>query len=271
MQQLPVSSPNGEIFIGGRRLKAYELKGEQWLAVEIRDVDDFEQMRSSWAENRARKEIDPLEEGKHFKKMVDFQKLSGAQLARDLGLSDDYVLDGLQIAETYGLGGGEIIKGTGTKSELKKLTKKKAVALLSSWIKPEVRKKIEIKIKTEGMKEDQVQSLVLEIKKIQLSIEQEPDQTIKEKLEKEFGGDKVLEHKSTEVEDRRDEEHNKKPVQADENLPIDNFLEGQTVTVNTPQDVMARIVKYYLDRKGRYTGYKITVEGKIARSKKKKR
>lgn len=270
MQQLPVSSPKGEIFIGGRRLKAYEIKKEQWLAVEIRDVDDLEQMRASWAENRARQEVKPMEEARHFKKMVDAKGLSGRQLAHELGLSEDYVQRRLKWVNTV-LHGTEVVKGTGKQSEVKMITEEKMDALTSDWVEPKVQDKLIEKITTEGMTKQQVQSATGEIKKIQITIEQEPDQKFKEQLEKEFGGEKVFEHTAAEVEDKRKELHKEKPVMANESLSIDDFLQGQTITVNIPQDVMARIVKYYLDKQGRYTGYKITVEGQIARSKKVKK
>lgn len=270
MQQLPVSSTKGEIFIGGRRFKAYELKGEQWLLVEIRDVDDQEQMRASWAENRARREVQPMDEARHFKKMVDAKGISGRELAQELGLSKDYVDERLKWIAVSPRD-TSVVKGTGKKSEIKEVTEEKMTSLTSGWVEPKVRDKLIAQIKTEGMTVQQVQSTVKEIKKVQLTVEQEPDQKIKETIEKAFSGEKVLEHTSIEVEDRRKELHNEKPIQTDENLPIDDFLQGQTVAVNIPQDVMARIVKHYLDKQGRYTGYKITVEGKVARSKKQKK
>jgi len=99
LQQIPVCTSEGEVYIGGRRLIAHDEIGEEWMLVEIRDASPFEQMLASYTENFHRKSPDYWNEGKLFSQMIKLGKVSQRELAKKLGLSRPYVEDRIQIWE----------------------------------------------------------------------------------------------------------------------------------------------------------------------------
>ena len=99
LQQMPVCTSEGEIFVGGRRYIAYDELQEEWMAVEVRDLLPVDQMMASWTENFHRKEPDYWNEGRLFKKMITLGGVSIRSLAERLGVSEPYVRHRIKIHE----------------------------------------------------------------------------------------------------------------------------------------------------------------------------
>lgn len=271
LQQLPVCTPEGEVFIGGRRWKAYELKGESWLPVEIRDTDAYDQMRDSWAENRARKDVEPLEEARHFQKMMKTKGVGQDKLAEELGLPEIYISDRIRVLKTVTPAGGEVVEGHGLtdKQKRKTITFEKARTLSRDWIPQPTREKLVKKIKEEGLSQEDLQRELGKGKAIQDIIEAESKPEVKEKLEKQFGGENAFEVEPEEVLAKQRELLGLAPSLDKAELEIEQFeTDQEKVDVNIHPKVMQRIVKYFLDRKGRYVGYKVVVDGELPKGKK---
>lgn len=143
LQQFPVCTPEGEVFIGGRRLKAFELNKEQWIPVEIRDINSYQQRLDSWAENKARMEVEPLSEAQHFKETMQIEKKSAYQLAKDLGLPETYINDRLKVLETLSSTPGVLLqdeRGLTREQEKKAVTFTKARDLSRDWVPQKLEK-----------------------------------------------------------------------------------------------------------------------------------
>lgn len=269
LQQLPVTTTNGDVFIGGRRLKAFEFNNETWLPVEIRDCSPYEQMKSSWAENRARKEVEPLEEAKHFDKMLKEKKLTYRGLATELGISKSFIDDRLNLLKTFGSvrTADKIIEATGTSLDKKRITVAKARQLARDWVPQKVREEVVEKIETEGMTHEEVQRKLGKGKVIQTIIEQEDDPKIQENLEKEFGGTTAFKE-DLKVEDVIEKQRFLKglsPTLMKKIIDINEFTK-QALNIQIPKDTMAEIIKYFIDKGGRYIGLKVYVEGEVPRT-----
>jgi len=102
LQQLPVVTPNGEVFIGGRRTVAFKELGEEWILVEIRDATPFEQLVASYTENFHRKNMNYIEEGKALKTMCELKGMSTYELAKELGISPYAIQQKIRVYEKLG-------------------------------------------------------------------------------------------------------------------------------------------------------------------------
>lgn len=272
MQQLPVCTPNGEIFIGGRRREAFKLKGETWLPVEIRDTQDYDQMKDSWAENRARKDVEPLEEARHFKKMMETSKVSINQLSKDLALPHGYIHDRLQVLEALGvetLDRIEESKGMTKEQEKKTITYEKAKVLSRDWVPKKTREKLVKKIKDEGLSHQELQRELGKGKVVQTIIEQEEKPEVKKQLEAKYGGEKAFEIEPEKVLEDQRQMKGLAPSLTKIELPSEDFeTDAEKIDVQIHPKVMQRIVKYFLDKKGRYISCEVIVIGEVAKSEK---
>ncbi|MEM2271930.1 MAG: ParB/RepB/Spo0J family partition protein [Archaeoglobaceae archaeon] len=102
LQQLPVVTPNGEVFIGGRRTVAFKELGEEWILVEIRDATPFEQLVASYTENFHRKSPDYLHEGRLFKQMCELGGISEVELSKKLGIPRSTISNKIRVYEKLG-------------------------------------------------------------------------------------------------------------------------------------------------------------------------
>jgi ParB family chromosome partitioning protein len=276
LAQLPLSTPEGEIFAGSRRLVAYkEIEGKNkkpFIPVIIKDVPEDIQMDLSWSENRARKEVEPLDEARHFKKRMEKFKISERELAKRLGVSHDYIVFRMQILETLG-GASRTIeesKGLTMEQEKKALTFEKAKVLSRDWVPSKTREKLVKKIKEEGLSHEQLKRELGKGKIVQTIIEQEEKPEIKAKLEEEFGGEKSFEVEPEIVLEKQRELKGLAPNLTKIELPAEKFeTDTEKIDVQIHPKVMQRIVKYFLDKKGRYVNCEVIVKGEIAKSEKK--
>jgi ParB/RepB/Spo0J family partition protein len=148
LAQLPLSTPEGEIFAGSRRLKACEELGETLIPVVIKDIDSKAQIALSWSENRARQEVETLAEARKFKQLMDEHGMSGREVGIYLGIPNTYVAERLQMLETFGEGvlsqDTKIVESKGlTKEEEKKsLTTEKAKILSRDWVPQKIKEEL---------------------------------------------------------------------------------------------------------------------------------
>ena len=101
LQQMMVATSKGEVFIGGSRLEALKELGVKEVWVEIRDGTPDQLILWSITENLFRKPVESrfLEEGKRFKQWLELTGKTKRDLARQLGVSENYVGDKVRIYE----------------------------------------------------------------------------------------------------------------------------------------------------------------------------
>jgi len=271
MSQLPQSTPEGEIFAGSRRLKAFELSKETFIPVIIKDANAKLQMALSWSENRARKEVEPLEEAKHFQKMMISEKLSQRTLATLLGFNDNtYISERIRILET--LGDASRItseRGLTKEQEKKSMTIEKAKVLSRDWVPQKTREKLVKKIKDEGLSHQELQRELGKGKVVQTIIEEEEKPEVKKQLEAKYGGEKAFETEPEKVLEDQRQMKGLAPSLTKIELPSENFeTDMEKIDVQIHPKVMQRIVKYFLDKKGRYVACEVVVTGEVAKSEK---
>jgi ParB/RepB/Spo0J family partition protein len=271
LSQLPQCTPEGEIFAGSRRLKAFELGKEPYLPTIIKDADSKLQMALSWAENKARKEVEVFYEAEHLKKMMEGSKMTQENLATFLGVPRTYIVDRLKILEHLSAADINIVseRGLTKEQEKKAITQEKAVILSRDWVPAKTREKLVKKITEEGLGKTELQRELGKGKVIQTIIEQEEKPEIKAKLEKEYGGDKSFEVEPETVLEKQRELKGLAPSLTKIELPAENFeTDSEKIDVQIHPKVMQRIVKYFLDKKGRYVACEVKVTGEVAKSEK---
>jgi ParB/RepB/Spo0J family partition protein len=274
MQQLPVCTPEGEVFIGGRRSESYRLKGEKWIPILIKDLDEAEQIKSSLAENKARKDVEPLDEAKQFRKLKKTKNLSSHQIAKETGYPVTIVEDRLRILEVFeqdaqSLGSFKGTKGLTKEQEKKTITYEKANILSRDYVPKKTRDKLVKKIKDEGLSHEELQRELGKGKVVQTIIEEEEKPEIKAQLEQEYGGDKSFEVEPETVLEKQRELKGLAPSLTKIELSSEDFeTDAEKIDVQIHPKVMQRIVKYFLDKKGRYVGCEVVVKGEVAKSEK---
>ena len=99
VRPLPGVEGEYEIVVGERRFQAAQKAGLKTIPVSIRQLSDDEVMRMQVVENLQRRDLSPAEEGKLFKVLRDDFGLSGADIARMIGRSGQYVTTRIQILD----------------------------------------------------------------------------------------------------------------------------------------------------------------------------
>lgn len=187
--QLPLSTPEGAIFVGGRRLKAHEYNKQKVIPVEIRDYTPAQQWRASLAENTKRKTLTIVEEGKALYNIVKTEGISERELARQGLDSQTGINKKIQIYKQFekirvsrGDSPIEVIYGTGKPSDTKEVTFEKAKALLP--LKEKDRKTLVKKIQNEGLTKEKLGIQIKKAEKIRKLVSTVQDEKKKEVLEK---------------------------------------------------------------------------------------
>ena len=272
LAQLPSCDSEGRVFIGSRRMKAYQEAGELWIPIVIKEIPRKMEKAQSWSENRARKEIDELTEAQYLKtKFIDEEKMTESELSRFLGVPEVYVKDRLKVLEA--LGGSlrplESDRGLTREQEKKALTYEKARVLSRDWVPKKTREKFVKKIQEEGLGKEELQRELGKGKVIQTIMEQEENPEVKAKLEKEYGEEKAFEVEPEIVLEKQRELKGLAPTLGKIELPSEQFeTDTEKIDVQINPKVMQRITKFFLDKKGRYTGCKVVIQGEIAKSEK---
>ena len=87
-----------EIIAGERRVKASQMAGLDEIPAIIRDFTDEEMMEIALLENLQRENLNPIEESRDYKKLIETLNITQEELAKRLGKSRSYITNmiGLQ-------------------------------------------------------------------------------------------------------------------------------------------------------------------------------
>lgn len=87
-----------EIIAGERRVKASQMAGLEEIPAIIRDFTEEEMMEIALLENLQRENLNPIEESRAYKKLIDTLHITQEELAKRLGKSRSYITNmiGLQ-------------------------------------------------------------------------------------------------------------------------------------------------------------------------------
>lgn len=184
LKQRILCDPEGEIFVGKRRYEAFKQLGLEWIPCEIEEVDSFKQRVASYVENRDRKNMSVTQEAMILKGMMEDKDLSIKRLAKELGEPLETVRKRIAILDKFGIPGPgtpEIVYGTGTKEDAKRVTMSKADMLSREWIPDEARTKLVERITSEGMTEKDLGKVLNTTRAFSKVLEGEPDE-VKEKM-----------------------------------------------------------------------------------------
>lgn len=97
-----VCDSNGNVFIGGRRLRAAKIAGKDLVEVKVEDIPEKDQLRASFEENWTQKSMSPFEVAKFFKVyMKEAGITSENEVAKLLKVSQQTVSQHLRVYETF--------------------------------------------------------------------------------------------------------------------------------------------------------------------------
>ncbi len=87
-----------EIIAGERRVKASQMAGLEEIPAIVRDFTDEEMMEIALLENLQRENLNPMEESRAYKKLLETLQITQEELAKKLGKSRSYITNmiGLQ-------------------------------------------------------------------------------------------------------------------------------------------------------------------------------
>src|SRR5271163_1318127 len=88
--------PRYELIAGERRLRAARAAGLETVPVIVRDLDDRAALEMSLVENLAREDLNAVEEGLAFFRLVDHFGLTHDQVAARVGKSRSYVSNSIR-------------------------------------------------------------------------------------------------------------------------------------------------------------------------------
>lgn len=99
IQPIVVSKNNGnyEIIAGERRFEAAKLAGLKTIPVIIRDASERQKLELAVTENVQRHDLDPIEEAKALKKLIDDFDMSQEEVAQKIGKSRSVVANKVRL------------------------------------------------------------------------------------------------------------------------------------------------------------------------------
>ena len=86
-----------EIIAGERRVKASQMAGLEEIPAIVRDFTDEEMMEIALLENLQRENLNPMEESRAYKKLIDALHITQEELAKKLGKSRSYITNMLGL------------------------------------------------------------------------------------------------------------------------------------------------------------------------------
>ena len=86
-----------EIIAGERRYKASALAGITKIPAIIRDLDDKESSKIALLENLQRKNLNPIEEARTYKKILELDEMTQEELAKTMGKSQSAVANKIRL------------------------------------------------------------------------------------------------------------------------------------------------------------------------------
>lgn len=89
--------PNYEIVAGERRWKASKMAGLKEVPCLVKKIEDLEAMKLALIENIQREDLNPIEEARAFKELIEKHKLTQEELAKVVGKSRSYIANTLRL------------------------------------------------------------------------------------------------------------------------------------------------------------------------------
>ncbi len=101
LQPLLVRRANGgfELIAGERRLRAAQRLGLEQVPVLVRDVSDGEMLELALVENIQREDLNPLEEARAYRRLIEEFKLTQEEVARRVGKDRSTVANSLRLLQ----------------------------------------------------------------------------------------------------------------------------------------------------------------------------
>lgn len=93
----PQESGRFQIIAGERRWRAAQRAGLHEVPVLVRDLTDMDAMAASLVENLQRQDLNPIEEGEGFRRLLDEFGLTQEQLATAVGKSRSHVANAMRL------------------------------------------------------------------------------------------------------------------------------------------------------------------------------
>lgn len=88
---------NYEIIAGERRYRASLKAKKESIPAIITDIDELEQAKISIIENIQREDLNPIEEARAYKRLIDTYKLTQKELSNTLGKSRSYIANSMRL------------------------------------------------------------------------------------------------------------------------------------------------------------------------------
>lgn len=88
---------NYEIVAGERRWRASKLAGLDNMPCIVKDLDSELSSKYALIENIQREDLNPVEEGKAYKQLIDKYELTQEQLAKEVGKSRSYITNSIRL------------------------------------------------------------------------------------------------------------------------------------------------------------------------------
>jgi ParB/RepB/Spo0J family partition protein len=160
-KQAVVCDPHGNVYIGGRRLRAAKIDKKDLIEVKVEDIPEDEQLLASYQENDTQKNLTPFERAKFYLKYMKKKGLGERELAEELHHSYSRINDHIRVYETFGtdhstvniLYDEQIEEG-----DNQALTFGKAVVLVP--LEKETRDKLVKEIQTDGITQSQLTRII---------------------------------------------------------------------------------------------------------------
>lgn len=86
-----------ELVVGERRWRAATLAGLESIPAVVRDMSDRESMAIALVENLQREQLDPIEEARGFKRLMELFDVTQEELAQEIGRSRSSVANSLRL------------------------------------------------------------------------------------------------------------------------------------------------------------------------------
>jgi ParB/RepB/Spo0J family partition protein len=102
LHQAVLVRPKGskyELVVGERRLKAFRVLKRDTIPATVKDLTDEQVLAVMLSENLQREDLNPIEEANHLKRMLEVGNLTQTELAKRIGMSQEWVSNRLRIAE----------------------------------------------------------------------------------------------------------------------------------------------------------------------------
>ncbi len=145
LQPVLVRPVNGhyQLVAGERRLRAARLAGLERIAAVVREVDDRRMLELALVENLQRRDLNPIEKGRAFQRLMHLSGATQEEVARALGLARPTVANFLRLLDlpaeiqeavsrgTLSMGHARALLGTGNASLQRKLLQRIAEEDLS--------------------------------------------------------------------------------------------------------------------------------------------